>query len=110
MAAWLARIQEAGGWKRHLSEPRYTLVVLRAIAARGDAWREREFHGKERVLDFLFPGHQPPPRANSLASVKEAVLNLLQPRRRAQRHQPPPRLPDDLFPIIARYYWGGAPV
>mmetsp|Transcript_8761 Transcript_8761/g.26189 ORF Transcript_8761/g.26189 Transcript_8761/m.26189 type:complete len:207 (+) Transcript_8761:214-834(+) len=81
-AAWLARIR-AGGWVRHLSEPRYQLVVLRALAARGDARRERAFYGKEQVLDLLFPGG----RANT----------------RAKRDQP--RLPDDVFSVIACYYW-----
>ena len=65
------------------------MVVLRAIVAQGRARRERAFHGKERVLDLLFPGDQPPPQAN----------------KQARRHQP--RLPDDVFSVIARFYWGG---
>ena len=87
MADWLERIAQVS-WKRHLSEPRYALVVLRALAARGDARlpgrrlprRQRADKGKEHVLDFLFPGDL---------------------RRRE------PRLPDDLFPLVIRYYWGG---
>ena len=87
MAAWLERISRIT-WKRHLSEPRYQLVVLRALAARGDARRERAFYGKERVLDILFPGGRPNTRA------KRANGDKL-------------RLPDELFSLIARYYWGG---
>ena len=85
MAAWLARIRDAGGWTRYLSEPRYRLVVLRELVARNLARRRRADSGKEQLLDFLFPGDQP--------------------RRRARRLQQ--RLPDELFSIIARYYWGG---
>ena len=47
MFAWLARIR-AVGWARYLSEPRYKLVVLRELAARGRARRERAFFGKEQ--------------------------------------------------------------
>ena len=85
MAAWLAQIQQRGSWASYLSEPRYALVVLRALVARGRARRRRADSGKEQLLDFLFPGDQP--------------------RRRARRHQP--RLPDDLFSVIAQYYFGG---
>ena len=53
------------------------MVVLRRLAAKERARRERAFFGKERVLDFLFPGGQP----NE------------------------PHLPDDLFPIVVRFYW-----
>jgi len=81
MAAWLARIT-AVGWASYLSEPRYALAVLRELTARGRARRERTFHGKEYVLDLLFPDGRPNTRAN--------------------RDQP--RLPDELFAIIARYY------
>jgi len=84
LADWLARVR-AVGWAQHLSESRYKLVVLRGLAARGDARRERAFYGKEKLLDLLFPGG----RANA----------------RATRGQP--RLPDELFAIVARYYWGG---
>ena len=87
LAAWLGRIHAAGNWTRYHSEPRYNLVVLRRIAARGWARRERAFHGKEDVMEFLFPG-DPPPRGD----------------KQAKRHL---RLPDDLFPLVARYYWGG---
>ena len=87
MAAWLERIEVAGGWANYLSEPRYEMVILRALVASGRARRERAFFGKERVLDFLFPGAQPPPQA------KEQVTQ-------------DPILPDDLFPLVARYYWG----
>ena len=83
MAAWLARIT-AVGWASYLSEPRYALAVLRELTARGRARRERTFHGKEYVLDLLFPDGRPNTRAN--------------------RDQP--RLPDELFAIIARYYGG----
>ena len=83
MAVWLERIRE------RIRESRYKLVVLRALAARGDARRERAFHGKELVLDFLFPGDGPPPQANK------------------QTKRGRPRLPDELFSIIARYYCGG---
>ena len=85
LAAWLASIQQTGGWARHLSEPRYKLVLLRELCARGWARRERAFHGKERVLDLLFPGGRP--------------------NTRAKRDQP--HLPDELFSIVARYYRGG---
>mmetsp|Transcript_18446 Transcript_18446/g.57644 ORF Transcript_18446/g.57644 Transcript_18446/m.57644 type:complete len:86 (-) Transcript_18446:70-327(-) len=81
MAAWLARIQPVG-WKRHLCEPRYKLVVLRTLVARGRARREREFFGKEQLLDLLFPGNDS----------------------RGQLH-----LPDEVFSIIVRYYWSGEP-
>ena len=84
MAAWLGRIKNQG-WTTYLSEPRYELVVLRSLAARGLARRKRADPGKEQLLDFLFPSCQPP--------------------RRARRGQP--HLPDDLFVLIARYYWGG---
>ena len=85
LAQRLEHIQEAGSWTRYLSEPRYKLAVLREAAARGWAQRERAFHGKERVLDLLFPGGRPNTRAS-----------------RGRLH-----LPDELFSIIARYYWGG---
>jgi len=87
MAAWLEQIQRVG-WTCHLSEPRYKLVVLRALVARGQALRERTFHGKELSLDFLFPCHSPP-QGNKQA-------------KRSRLH-----LPDDLFPLVARYYGGG---
>mmetsp|Transcript_27702 Transcript_27702/g.85641 ORF Transcript_27702/g.85641 Transcript_27702/m.85641 type:complete len:124 (-) Transcript_27702:86-457(-) len=83
MAAWLERIR-AVGWVQYLSEPRYKLVVLRQLAARGLARRRRANLSEELLLDFLFPGDQP--------------------RRRARRQL---RLPDELFSIIAQYYWGG---
>ena len=85
MVAWLARV-EAVGWAVHLSAPRYALVVLRELVARGRARRQRADSGKEQLLDFLFPGDRP--------------------RRRAQRHQP--YLPDDLVSAVARYYWSAA--
>jgi len=89
MAAWLSRVRVLG-WTRHLSEPRYKLVVLRELVARERARRERALPGKELVLNFLFPGDQPPPRA-----TKQAKRG--------------PRLPDELFSVIARYYWCGEP-
>jgi len=79
LAAWLETVV-AVGWTRYLSEPRYKLALLRQLAARGDARRERAFHGKELLLYLLFPsGH-------------------------SRGH---PRLPDELFAVIVRYYWGG---
>ena len=85
MAAWLARIRAAGGWSRHCTETRYALVVLRELVVKGRARRERAllraFHGNERVLAFLFPGSDPLPS----------------------------RLPNSLFPLVARYYWDGGP-
>ena len=67
---------------RRISAPgarRYKLAVLRALVARGRAQRRG---GEEQLLDFLFPE---------------------QPHRRARPRQ---RLPNGLFPIVARYYWG----
>ena len=87
VARWLGEVQ-ALGWKRFLAEPRYKLVVLRALAARGLVRRQRTFHGKERLLDLLFP-----------------VGGGGRPNTRAKQGQP--CLPDDVFPIIARYYWCG---
>ena len=84
IAAWLDRIR-AGGWAHHLSEPRYALAVLRALAARGRPRRRRAELGKEQLSDFLFPGDRP--------------------NKRARRQQP--FLPDDLFAIVLRYYRGG---
>ena len=88
MGAWLERIR-ATGWTCYLSTPRYELVVLRALVARGRARRQRARFGKEhvralqyaRTLDFLFPDDQP--QANK------------------------PRLPNSVFPLVARYYCGG---
>ena len=78
LAAWLKRIQAHGGWTRYLSLPRYKLVLLRELVARGRARRERALFGKERVLDLLFPGDQ----TNQ------------------------PQLPNSVFPLVVRYYWG----
>ena len=66
-----------------MAESRYKLVLLRAAVARGRARqvRRRAFRGKEHVLDFLFPG----------------------------LGQPAPHLPDDVFSVIARYFWDGGP-
>ena len=82
MTAWLKRVR-AVGWARHLSEPRYKLVVLKELVARARARRERAFHGKEHVLDLLFPGGRPNTRRDQ------------------------PRLPDDVFTVVARFYFGG---
>ena len=75
--------------RRRLGAPSVGTAVpaggLAGLAARGDARRERAFYGKEQVLDLLFPGG----RANT----------------RAKRDQP--RLPDDVFSVIACYYGGG---
>lgn len=87
MAAWLARIQRTGGWASYMAEPRYKLVVLRALVAKGRARRQGTLHFREQMLDFVFPGEQAPPRAN----------------KQAKRD---PRLPNSLFPRIARYYCG----
>jgi len=84
MAAWLRHISRVG-WKNHLSEPRYKLVVLRELVARNRVRRRRADPGEEQLLDFLFPSDQS--------------------RRRARRHHH--RLPDELFSVIAQYYWGG---
>ena len=82
IVTWLDRILVAGSWARYLSAPRYALVVLRELVARGRARRRPQvFLGiKEQVLDWLFPGGHSRGR---------------------------PRLPDDVFSVIARYYWGG---
>mmetsp|Transcript_14779 Transcript_14779/g.45827 ORF Transcript_14779/g.45827 Transcript_14779/m.45827 type:complete len:417 (-) Transcript_14779:40-1290(-) len=82
MASWLEHVL-ASGWTRHLSAPRYQLVVLKELVARGRAQRRRAAfkmdHGRAlqyvRMLDLLFPV-DPPPRDQ-------------------------PRLPDALFAIIA---------
>ena len=58
MTAWLERIQRVG-WKRYLSGPRYKLVGLRLLVARGRAQRQHPFFGKEQLMDLLFPGDQP---------------------------------------------------
>ena len=47
MAAWLNRIR-ALGWKRYLSETRRALVLLRGIAANGEARRRRADPGKAK--------------------------------------------------------------
>mmetsp|Transcript_21814 Transcript_21814/g.65371 ORF Transcript_21814/g.65371 Transcript_21814/m.65371 type:complete len:121 (+) Transcript_21814:874-1236(+) len=88
MAAWLARIQ-AVGWTRHLSQPRYALVLLRALTVRGRAQRRRDLQVNVSFLNFLFPDDESPQQAN-----KQAKRGL-------------PRLPNDLFRLVARYYWGG---
>mmetsp|Transcript_4239 Transcript_4239/g.13284 ORF Transcript_4239/g.13284 Transcript_4239/m.13284 type:complete len:149 (+) Transcript_4239:2033-2479(+) len=82
-AAWLKRIRLVGGWTRHLSKSRYQLVVTRELVACGRAQWQRAFFGKERLLDLLLSGG----RSNT---------------RGAKRDQP--RLPDELFAIIVRYY------
>mmetsp|Transcript_32963 Transcript_32963/g.99299 ORF Transcript_32963/g.99299 Transcript_32963/m.99299 type:complete len:99 (-) Transcript_32963:87-383(-) len=86
VANWLERIRV--GWTRYLSEPRYKLVVLRALVAKGRASRRRtEF---EQLFDFLFPRKSgDTPQAN----------------KQTKRHLA--HLPNELFPRIARYYWGG---
>mmetsp|Transcript_17891 Transcript_17891/g.54488 ORF Transcript_17891/g.54488 Transcript_17891/m.54488 type:complete len:153 (-) Transcript_17891:154-612(-) len=81
MTAWLALIRDLGWARYDVAATRYKLVVLRAAAARGRARRQHAFYGKELVLDFLFPSDQSP---------------LDQ-----------PHLPDELFSIIARFWWGG---
>jgi len=88
MALWLRRIQ-LHGWTRHLAEPRYKLVVLRALAAGGRARQRRAIDVNVALVDFLFPGDLSSPRAS----------------KQAKRSRP--HLPDELFSIIARYYWGG---
>ena len=87
MAAWLARITQSGGWRQHW-EPRYALVVLRALALRAEAQPILTDPDTAQLSGFLFPG--PRPTANS----------------RARRQ---PRLPNALFPRIVRYYWGDDP-
>ena len=125
MTAWLERIQRVG-WKRYLSGPRYKLVGLRLLVARGRAQRQHPFFGKEQLMDLLFPGDQPPPPPPSYAGPRpgrvfksgaqglgyyvDVPLSDARPppppqaKKQARRQ---PRLPDDVFSIIARYYWGG---
>ena len=83
MTAWLARIRAAGSWALYLSQPRYSLLLLRELSASGRARRERAFHGKELVLDLLFPGDQP------------------------QANKPRLTLPNSVFPLVVKYWWGG---
>ena len=84
--------------RRHLSEPRYKLVALRALVAkqRAQRVRRRAFCGKELALDFLFPGGQPPPQANDEP--------LQQAHKQTKRGH---HLPKDLFSLVLKYYWGG---
>ena len=106
MAAWLHRIHYFS-WRTWLSEPRYQLVVLRELVKRGcfrnshargcfqgldEAVRPGHalytYSGKGPVLDYLFPNDQP---------------TTMSARRRRLR------LPNDLFPLVVRYWWcGGA--
>ena len=132
MGKWLKRIRLVG-WTHYVSAPRYKLVALRALVARGQARWEGTFHGKELVLDFLFPSDQPPPSRDDAIEplvaplqdamdlsrgTREMVIRKMlhaaydagaasrpQANKRARRHQP--RLPDELFSIIARFWWGG---
>ena len=112
MAAWSARIQQAGGWARPLSQPRYALVVLRALVTRGRARRQRAFDGKERVLDFLFPraasapasGSQGAPARPGVRRFRRAIARQGDKRTRRRQH-----LPDELFSIIVQFYWDGEP-
>ena len=87
MAAWLARICEVG-WTRFLSEPKYQLVVLRELVARGQA-RRAASGDDAQLLDFLFPGNIP----RRTRSSKQAKAG--------------PRLPDDLLPHILGFWWAG---
>ena len=89
MAAWLLRIHSVG-WSRYLSEPRYKMVVLRALVASKRARRERP-NLREKLLDFLFPGDQPRPYVNEPEKPRQ------------------PCLPNGVFPLVVRYYWGGEP-
>ena len=90
MVPWLAQIRK-NGWTRHLAEPRYKLVVLRRLAALNYAQRAMApHHGKERVLDLLFPGGDFSGTPN-----RQRVKNRT-------------RLPDELFAHVVGYYWGGA--
>ena len=57
------------------------------VVARGRARRQRRFNGKELVLDFLIPNGR------------------RRPNTRGKRDQP--HLPDELFAVIAGYYWCG---
>ena len=110
LADWLTRIH-VGSWKRHLSEPRYALVILRAMAAaKGRARRERAFDGKElALLDFLFPAAPEPADDNTGAEPVDdnTARDQSPPRANKQATRGRPRLPDDVFTIIARFYWGG---
>ena len=60
------------------------MAVIRALCAGDRARRKRADFGTEQLFDFLFPAGRP--------------------SRRAPRRQP--RLPDELFSIIARFWWG----
>ena len=89
MAKWLKRIEETG-WTRYLSEPRYALISLAALAAAGRARHRRaSIDNNAPLLNFLFPPAPSRTRAHQHARVDRT------------------RLPDDLFPTILRYYWGG---
>ena len=101
------------------------MVLLRAAAARGSARRERAFHGKEPVLDCLFPcGDSDRPASDAVLDELpdhelEAMIErgrraelVLERRRGGDSDQTPPpatkpHLPDDLFRLVVRYYWGG---
>ena len=120
MADWLARISAAGGWTRYLSEPRYAMVALRELVSRERARREREFGGKEKLLDFLFPGDQPPPQVTKQAEPRAHIPPAEAYRRRRRAGAQPllaaepalpvrPHLPDELFALIVRFYSGGEP-
>ena len=155
MAAWLTRIRKCG-WTTYLSEPRYALVVLRELVARGRArrlegrgrrQRTRKCKKQKQLLDFVFPGGRPRTPRFALVRRQCDVCNLQRPLseeafpicdacelRRYCSHAcqridwlsghrdictfdtdakaaTPAllRLPDELFSIVVRFYWGGGP-
>ena len=80
MAAWLARVRDAGGWARYVSGHRYALAVMWELVARGRAGRRDGARRDEQLLDFVFPG---------LVFLGEAA--------------PGPRLPDELFRVVCAF-------
>ena len=83
--AWLRRIRAAGGWTRFLSEPRFALVGLRALAAAGRAAKRGTYKLSEELLDFLFPGADQPPEP---AAKKKKAEELDAPARPAASVRP----------------------
>ena len=80
--ALVARIRDAGSWKKYLATPRLRLVSLRRLCAEGRATPPRE-----GLLEFMFPA---PPSGRTRTRRRYAV-----------------RLPDPAFELVLRYWWGG---
>jgi len=94
----------AGVRTKCLSERRYSLVVLRALVARGRAQRrELAFFGEHPLLDFLFPAAAAPEPADDNTARDQSP-----PQTNKQVKRGGPRLPDDAFSVIARFYGRGA--